>query len=110
MQIVALKPLRFWKQVGVALVLWILPVLGFYFCTSDFIFWQNLSLFFTKAALVTFGGAYAVLPYVAQVSVEKFNWLSSMEMMDGLALGENYSWSTHNGIGFCWFYGRIQSF
>lgn len=51
-------------------------------------FWELLILFFTKAALVTFGGAYAVLPYVAQVTVQKFNWLTSLQMMDGLALGE----------------------
>jgi chromate transporter len=85
---IGFKPIRFWKQIVTALLLWGLPILLFYFFTSDFVFWQTLSLFFTKAALVTFGGAYAVLPYVAQVSVEKFNWLSSMEMMDGLALGE----------------------
>lgn len=37
---------------------------------------------------VTFGGAYAVLPYVAQMSVEKFHWLTNLQMIDGLALGE----------------------
>jgi chromate transporter len=51
-------------------------------------FWKALILFFSKAALVTFGGAYAVLPYVAQVSVQKFEWLTSLQMLDGLALGE----------------------
>jgi chromate transporter len=45
-------------------------------------------LFFTKAAFITFGGAYAVLPYVAQVTVEQFQWLSEYEMIDCLALGE----------------------
>jgi chromate transporter len=55
---------------------------------SDYPFWVNLSEFFTKAALVTFGGAYAVLPYVAQESVEKLNWLTEYQMIDGLALGE----------------------
>lgn len=54
----------------------------------EFGFWRQLTVFFTQAALVTFGGAYAVLPYVAQVSVEKLHWLSNLEMMDGLALGE----------------------
>lgn len=44
--------------------------------------------FFTKAALMTFGGAYAVLPYVYQGAVEQFQWLSTAQMMDGLALGE----------------------
>jgi chromate transporter len=44
--------------------------------------------FFTRVALLSFGGAYAVLPYVAQGAVEQFNWLSASQMLDGLALGE----------------------
>ncbi|RZI82966.1 MAG: chromate efflux transporter [Rubrivivax sp.] len=48
----------------------------------------QMSWFFTKAALLTFGGAYAVLPYVYQGAVEHFGWLSAAQMIDGLALGE----------------------
>ncbi|HAT34042.1 MAG TPA: chromate transporter [Janthinobacterium sp.] len=48
----------------------------------------QMGWFFTKAALMTFGGAYAVLPYVYQGGVETFHWLSATQMMDGLALGE----------------------
>ncbi len=48
----------------------------------------QMGWFFSKAALLTFGGAYAVLPYVYQGSVETFNWLTPAQMMDGLALGE----------------------
>lgn len=48
----------------------------------------NMAAFFTKAALVTFGGAYAVLPYVYQGGVEQYQWLSAGQMIDGLALGE----------------------
>jgi chromate transporter len=48
----------------------------------------QMGVFFTKAALVTFGGAYAVLPYVYQGGVEQFSWLTGTQMMDGLALGE----------------------
>lgn len=44
--------------------------------------------FFTKAALVTFGGAYAVLPYIYQGGVDQYQWLTATQMMDGLALGE----------------------
>src|SRR3954467_9996066 len=44
--------------------------------------------FFTKAALLTFGGAYAVLPYVYQGGLEQFGWLTATQMIDGLALGE----------------------
>lgn len=79
---------RLLRQIGMALVLWSLPLLLFGLFAPNFDFWKKLCLFFTQAALVTFGGAYAVLPYVAQVSVEKFGWLTQLEMLDGLALGE----------------------
>ncbi|HIF46995.1 chromate efflux transporter [Candidatus Thioglobus sp.] len=49
---------------------------------------NNMAEFFTKAALVTFGGAYAVLPYIYQGGVDQYQWLTSVQMMDGLALGE----------------------
>jgi chromate transporter len=48
---------------------------------------HDMGEFFTKAALVTFGGAYAVLPYIYQGGVEQYHWLSATQMMDGLALG-----------------------
>lgn len=48
----------------------------------------QMGWFFTKAALLTFGGAYAVLPYVYQGGVEQFQWLTATQMIDGLALGE----------------------
>jgi len=48
----------------------------------------QIGWFFTKAALLTFGGAYAVLPYVYQGGVETYGWLTPAQMIDGLALGE----------------------
>ena len=48
----------------------------------------QMGWFFTKAALLTFGGAYAVLPYVYQGGVEHYHWLTATQMIDGLALGE----------------------
>ena len=60
---------RLGKQVLSAFCIWVVPLGLFYLLTNDFAFWKELSMFFTKAAFVTFGGAYAVLPYVAQVSV-----------------------------------------
>ncbi len=48
----------------------------------------DMGWFFTKAAFVTFGGAYSVLPYVYQGGVEQFQWLTATQMIDGLALGE----------------------
>ena len=69
-------------------VLWLLPMALLYFNFG----WQGtltqIGWFFTKAALLTFGGAYAVLPYVNQAAVEHYQWLSTAQMMDGLALGE----------------------
>jgi len=48
-----------------------------------------LGTFFSKAAVMTFGGAYAVLPYVFQGAVEQYQWLTAGQMIDGLALGES---------------------
>lgn len=69
-------------------LLWLIPLLLYYFYSSDFYFWKQLTFFFTQAAFITFGGAYAVLPYVAQQAVEHYHWLSNFQMIDGLALGE----------------------
>ncbi len=54
---------------------------------SDHVLWQ-LALFFSKLAVVTFGGAYAVLAYMAQQAVETYGWLRPSEMIDGLGLAE----------------------
>jgi chromate transporter len=72
----------------VGLALW-LAVLG---ALASAYGWQGtltqIGWFFTKAALLTFGGAYAVLPYVYQGAVEHYGWLTATQMIDGLALGE----------------------
>ena len=72
----------------VCLVLWWTPILvvGLWQGSDHTLFKEGL--FFSKAAVVTFGGAYAVLPYVAQQAVEKFGWLQTGQMMDGLGLAE----------------------
>jgi chromate transporter len=74
--------------VSVCLALWWLPILalGARLGPTSVPFRQGL--FFSKAALVTFGGAYAVLPYVAQQAVEHYGWLTHQQMMSGLALAE----------------------
>jgi chromate transporter len=61
---------------------WLIVVLGW-----DHTYTQ-MGWFFTKAALLTFGGAYAVLPYVYQAAVDHYQWLTPLQMIDGLALGE----------------------
>ena len=76
------------KLAAIALLLWLLPLIAFYFCVGDFRFWKGLVLFFTKTAFVTIGGSYTVIPYVAQITVSKLHWLSRLQMMDGFALAE----------------------
>ena len=82
-------PARLVRVLAVGSALWVLPM-------ALLLVWQGwegalaqMGWFFTKAALLTFGGAYAVLPYVYQGAVEHFAWLSAAQMMDGLALGES---------------------
>jgi len=101
---------RILKQITVGLFMWIFPFVLFYFFSNEFHFWKSLSLFFTQAALITFGGAYAVLPFVAQVSVEKFHWLSKSEMMDGLALGETTPGPLIMVLAFVGFMGGYNSY
>jgi len=79
---------RLWQVLLAAAVLWLLPMSLLIFQFGwDHTFTQ-MSWFFTKAALLTFGGAYAVLPYVFQGAVEQFGWVTATQMIDGLALGE----------------------
>ena len=82
------KPSRLAAVLAVGAALWLLPM-------GALVAWQGwdgavaqMAWFFTKAALLTFGGAYAVLPYVYQGAVEHFGWLTGTQMIDGLALGE----------------------
>ncbi len=82
----SLRKLLFTVGTGIAIGAVVLALLTLAFG------WRNplvqMGWFFTKAALLTFGGAYAVLPYVYQGAVEHFGWLSASQMIDGLALGE----------------------
>jgi chromate transporter len=82
------KWIRVLVYAGIGLALWV-AVLGF---MAFQLGWHSaltqMGWFFSKAALVTFGGAYAVLPYVYQGGVEHHGWLTATQMIDGLALGE----------------------
>ncbi|WP_310610906.1 chromate efflux transporter [Limnohabitans sp.] len=69
-------------------VLWAVPMGVLYAVFGWEHSFTQMGWFFTKAALLTFGGAYAVLPYVFQGAVNQFGWLTPTQMMDGLALGE----------------------
>ena len=76
-QVVVVGALLWLAPMGVLVALW-----GWHGTLAQ------MGWFFTKAALLTFGGAYAVLPYVYQGAVEQFQWLTGPQMIDGLALGE----------------------
>ncbi len=72
--------------VGIAIWLGVMILLFYQFGWDNTL--TQMGVFFSKAALVTFGGAYAVLPYVYQGGVDQFQWLTATQMIDGLALGE----------------------
>ena len=69
-------------------LLWLLPFAALVVAYGWHSTLATMGWFFTKAALLTFGGAYAVLPYLYQGGVDQFGWLSAAQMIDGLALGE----------------------
>ncbi|CDS52902.1 Chromate transport protein ChrA [Polaromonas sp. CG9_12] len=82
------KSSRLAAVLAVGAALWLLPMAALIAANGWSATLTQTGWFFTKAALLTFGGAYAVLPYVNQMAVEHYQWLSTAQMMDGLALGE----------------------
>ncbi|HVO07039.1 MAG TPA: chromate efflux transporter [Burkholderiaceae bacterium] len=95
--------------IAAGLVLWAMP-LAFVVALQG---WQGtlpqMGWFFTKAALLTFGGAYAVLPYVYQGAVEHHGWLGGTQMIDGLALGETTPGPLIMVVAFVGFVGGWQA-
>ncbi len=81
-------PARLAQVLAAGAALWLLPMAALMAVWGWDGTLTRMAWFFTKAALLTFGGAYAVLPYVYQGAVEHFGWLNAAQMMDGLALGE----------------------
>jgi chromate transporter len=81
------------RRLALTLLIWalalVLPLAGLAAAGGWNGYLATMARFFTRVALVSFGGAYAVLPYVAQGAVEDFGWLSAAQMLDGLALGES---------------------
>jgi chromate transporter len=68
--------------------LWLLPVVALVLATGEGNVFRQIAVFFSTMAVVTFGGAYAVLAYVAQEAVSSFHWLRPGEMLDGLGMAE----------------------
>ncbi len=82
-------PIAFpWKTLGVGLVLWALPAAAIVGLAGKDSLFADIYGFFTTAALITFGGAYAVLAWVSQQAVEVHGWLTQAETIAGLALAE----------------------
>ncbi len=90
-------------------VLWLLPMGALLAWVGWAGTYTQMGWFFTKAALLTFGGAYAVLPYVYQGAVGHFGWLTPTQMIDGLALGETTPGPLIMVVAFVAFLGGWQS-
>ena len=76
------------KVAGICLALWLGPVLLLLLAIGPGYVFTDIAVFFSKMAVVTFGGAYAVLAYVAQEAVQSYGWLAPGEMLDGLGMAE----------------------
>ncbi len=76
------------KVSSVWLLLWLVPVCALLIAFGQDNVFSQIALFFSKMAMVTFGGAYAVLVYVAQQAVEHYHWVTPPEMLDGLGMAE----------------------
>jgi chromate transporter len=76
------------RVAAIWLTLWLVPVFTLLLMFGSENVFSNIAVFFSKMAMVTFGGAYAVLAYVAQQAVENYRWLSAGEMLDGLGMAE----------------------
>lgn len=76
------------RVAAVWLAIWLLPVAAILLGTGGDSVFSQIAIFFSKMAMVTFGGAYAVLAYVAQQAVEHYHWLGAREMLDGLGMAE----------------------
>lgn len=83
------QPHTWRRALLISLILWFGSLSAVFFIFGQTHLYNHIAQFFSKAALLTFGGAYAVLPYVNHAVVVDYQWLSQAQMMDGLALGES---------------------
>ncbi|WP_205074003.1 chromate efflux transporter [Parvibium lacunae] len=99
---------RLLSMLAIGLLLWAVPLTTLTYAHT----WQStlpqMAWFFSKAALLTFGGAYAVLPYVYQGAVGHYGWLTAPQMIDGLALGETTPGPLIMVVTFVGFVGGYQ--
>jgi chromate transporter len=87
---------------------WVAPILLTFFIFGSESTFHSLNLFFSKMSMVTFGGAYAALSYVAQKAVEVYGWLQGAEMLDGLAMAETTPGPLIQTVQFVGFLGAYR--
>lgn len=101
---------RIVRIVGGCAAAGVFPLLLLWIFGRDFPFWVGLSAFFIRTAFVTIGGSYTVIPYVAQMAVVKFSWLSHAQMLDGFALAETTPGPLIIVVGFVGFMAGFHHF
>lgn len=101
-----------WRSFGTAgmwLLIWMTPVALVHFWLGGDHILSKLSVFFSEAAVVTFGGAYSVLSYIAQEAVHQYGWLSAGEMLDGLGMAETTPGPLIQVVQFVGFVGAYRA-
>jgi chromate transporter len=105
------RPTRAWsiRMSLLLLCLWLSPVLGLVLALGPDSVFSQIATFFSKMAVVTFGGAYAVLAYVAQEAVQGYGWLRPEEMLDGLGMAETTPGPLIQVVQFVGFIGAFRN-
>ena len=96
------------KTLSVWLLVWITPIILTLVIFGEESTFHALNIFFSKMSMVTFGGAYAALSYVAQKAVEVYGWLQGTEMLDGLAMAETTPGPLIQTVQFVGFMGAFR--
>ncbi|UYG03840.1 chromate efflux transporter [Halomonas sp. LR3S48] len=104
------RPNRAWslKVSGICLTLWLTPVALLLLTLGPDNVFSQIATFFSQMAVVTFGGAYAVLSYVAQAAVQSYGWLAPGEMLDGLGMAETTPGPLIQVVQFVGFMGAFR--
>ncbi len=104
------RPNRAWslKISAICLVLWLTPVALLLLALGPDNVFSQIATFFSQMAVVTFGGAYAVLSYVAQAAVQNYGWLAPGEMLDGLGMAETTPGPLIQVVQFVGFMGAFR--
>jgi chromate transporter len=104
------RPNRAWslKISAICLTLWLTPVALLLLALGPDNVFSQIAMFFSQMAVVTFGGAYAVLSYVAQAAVQSYGWLAPGEMLDGLGMAETTPGPLIQVVQFVGFMGAFR--